>query len=526
MRCDGLPAVKTGADGRWPGRRRVMAGLAATVAVGPAFAQANGIQATIQAALGDGQRFSAAAVLDLARAIAKRPYAAPANDLPDAYANLPYEKYIGVKPLPAARLWEGENRGFMAEPLPRGFVFTTSVALFTVEDEQIRRVSFDKSRYDFGGLNLPANAPDPGFSGMRLLATAGSAAPFEFAIVQGATFFRAAARGQNFGIIARALALKSGDPRGEEFPSFRAFWMERPAAGTNALVIYGLIDSESVTGAVRMTFRPGEATIVDVETTLFPRVTLEHVGLGAMAATLIFGPNVRQGTDDLRPAVHDAAGVSMLNGQGEWIWRPLNNPDSLQISSFLDDNPRGFGLLQRDRDFATYQDDGQRYERRPSLWIQPIGEWAQGTVNLIEIPSDSEINKNILAYWRPKAPMQAGSEVAFAYRQFWAWDAPERPNLAVVTATRSGKGSGGRRRRFLVEFTGDNLATPPADLRAAVSTAPGTIQNTKVWTYPDRKMARVGFELDPASEAACEMRLLLQSGSAPASETWLYRWTP
>jgi glucans biosynthesis protein len=483
-------------------------------------------QAVVQGTLGEGQRFNPAAVVDIARALARRPFAAPPNDLPEIFGGLNYEQYIAIKAQPAARIWEGEGRGFVAEPLPRGFVFTTAVTLFTVEDGVVRRVLFDRSRFDFGALNVPASAPDPGFSGFRLISTPLGGPPLEFAIIQGATFFRALARGQNFGTVARALTLKPAETRGEEFPSFRAFWLERPVAGTNAIVVHGLIDSESVTGAVRMTFRPGEATITDVETTLFPRVNLEHVGLGGMGATFLFGPNVRRTTDDVRPAVYDASGLQMLNGKGEWLWRPLNNPDTLQISAFVDENPKGFGLVQRERDSAFFQDDVQQPERRPTVWIEPIGEWSQGAVQLIEIPSDSEVNDNILAYWRPKAVMQAGAEVSFAYRQFWCWTPPDRPALASVAATRSGRGAGARRRRFLVEFVGDTLAQPVADLKPTVTTSPGAIQNVRIWLYPERKTARVSFELDPASEAACEMRLVLEAGSRPISETWLYRWTP
>lgn len=509
-------------------RRDVLAGLGlAAIVAGaePAQAQATTPQAAIQAALGEGQRFTAQGVADLARTLSRRPFLAPPNDLPEPFGGLNYEQYIAIKPTPSGRLWEGEGRGFVAEPLPRGFVFSAGVTLFTVEDGGIRRITFDRGRFDFGGMKLPENLPDLGFSGFRLLATSPDGPPLDFAIVQGATFFRSLARGQNYGIQTRALTLKPADARGEEFPIFRAFWLERPTPGTNALVVHALIDSESVAGAVRMTFRPGDVTIVDVETTLFPRVALEHVGLGGMGATYLFGPNVRRGNDDIRPAVYEASGLQILNGQGEWIWRPLNNPDTLQISAFLDQNPRGFGLVQRERDFAAFQDDAQHLERRPSLWIEPIGEWAQGAVQLIEIPSDSEINDNILAYWRPKAPMAAGSEVSLAYRQFWCWAPPERPALATVASTRSGRGTTNRRRRFIVEFAGDTLASPAPDLRPVLSAAPGTIVDARLWPYPAAKVVRVSFELDPGGETACEMRLVLQVGDKPLTETWLYRWT-
>jgi glucans biosynthesis protein len=527
--------VSAAEGGSWAPTRRDAVGLLGTglasLALGPDAALAQtpppgSPQALIQGTLGEGQRFNGGGVVDIARALARRPFAAPPNDLPEIFGGLNYEQYIAIKPQPAARIWEGEGRGFVAEPIPRGFVFTTPVTLFTVEDGIIRRVLFDRNRFDFGALNVPQNTPDPGFSGFRLVSTGLGGVPLEFAIVQGATFFRALARGQNFGTVARALTLKPAEARGEEFPSFRAFWLERPVAGTNSILIHGLIDSESVTGAVRMTFRPGEATIVDVETTLFPRVNLEHVGLGGMGSTFLFGPNVRRTTDDVRPAVYDASGLQMLNGKGEWLWRPLNNPDTLQISAFVDENPKGFGLIQRERDPSFFQDDVQQPERRPTVWIEPIGEWSQGAVQLIEIPSDSEVNDNILAYWRPRAPMQGGSEVSFAYRQFWCWTPPERPALASVAATRSGRGPGGRRRRFLVEFMGEPLGAAVPELRPAVSTATGQIQNVRFWAYPERKAVRVVFDLDPGGENACEMRLTLQAGPRAISETWLYRWTP
>lgn len=513
-----------------PRRRDVVALLgvgvsAAALVPGSAEAQPATTQGLIQSMLGDGMPFAPGAVADVARALAKRPFSRPATDLPEPFANLNYERYVAIQMRPEDRVWAGDDRGFVLEPLVRGFVFNTPVGLFTVADGQVQRIAFDRSRYEFGELNVPPDSPGPGFSGFRLYAKAAASAPDLFALVQGGTFFRALARGQNFGTIARALTLKPAEQRGEEFPAFRAFWIETPAAASNALVLHGLIDSESVTGAVRMTLRPGDATIVDVETMLFPRVNLEHVGLGGATTSFLFGPNVRVTTDDARTAAYEASGLSILNGQGEWIWRPLNNPATLQISAFVDEHPRGFGLLQRDRDLAAFQDDLQRYENRPSLWIEPIGDWGAGAIQLIEIPSDAEVNKNILAYWRPKAPMAPGQEFGFAYRQFWSRTPPQRPSLAQVTATRSGRGSAAKRRRFVIEFQGENLANPPADLAPVLWAGPGSIQNAALWRYPERKTARVTFELEYGNETACEMRVRLESDSKPLTETWLYRWT-
>lgn len=512
-----------------PHRRDVIGALAAgaaafTLSSGSAQAQPASLSAVIQSVLGEGSSFAPGALTDLARAISKRPFAAPATDVPEPFANLNYERYVGIQMKPSERVWVGENRGFVAEPLARGFVFNTPVTLFTVEDGQIKRITYDRSQFEFGDIAIPPNAPDPGFSGLRLYATDGRGGADLFALLQGGTFFRALAKGQNFGTISRALTLKPAEQRGEEFPTFRAFWIEKPGTAANALIVHGLFDSESVTGAVRMTLRPGDQTIVDIETTLFPRVALEHVGLGGATTSFLFGPNVRVTMDDMRPAAYEASGLSILNGQGEWLWRPLNNPGTLQISAFVDDNPRGFGLIQRDRELAAFQDDAQHYETRPTLWIEPIGDWGPGAVQLIEIPSDAEVNKNVLAYWRPKAPIAAGQEMTFAYRQFWVWNPPTRPQLAQVTATRSGR-AGGKRRRFLVELQGDALVNPPADLKAMVTASPGNVQNVRVWLYPGRKVVRVSFDLEFGNETASEMRLVLESGAKPVSETWLYRWT-
>jgi periplasmic glucans biosynthesis protein len=366
---------------------------------------------------------------------------------------------------------------------------------------------------------------DIGFSGFRLFNTFGDQAMTEFALFQGATFMRALSRGQNFGAVARLLTLKPAETRGEEFPIFRAFWLERPSAGTSVLTAHGLIDSESASGFVRMTFRPGEITIIDVEMTLFARAALDHIGFGGMGSTYLFGANDRRGVDDLRPNVFETSGVQMLSGRGEWIWRPLQNPETLQISAFQDVNPRGFGLMQRDRDAASFTDDDQAFEKRPSLWIEPLGEWGPGAVQLIEIPSDSEVNDNILAYWRPKTPLAAGSESAFAYRQFWCWNSPQPIPLAITAQTRVGR-AGGRRRRFLIDFKGEGFdQVSPGDVKPVISATPGSIQNMRLIALPEKKTLRLLFDLDPNNETSCELRVVLEQAGKPLSETWLYRWT-
>jgi glucans biosynthesis protein len=504
------------------------AALAAGV-LGPASAfgqDQNAVNAALQT-LGDGKPFDPARVAEIAKFLATKPFVPLPNDLPDNFSKLPPEQYNGIRAKPEAVLWQTDGRGFGIEPLHRGFVFSNRVSLFAVEDGVVRHIAYSPSMFNFGKVAPPTGNDDLGFSGFRVLTEGPNGTNWEAAVFQGATFFRALARGQNYGVHARTLILKPADQRGEEVPFIRAFWIDRPTAGSGALVVNALLDSESVAGAARYTIRPGDVTITDLEVSLYPRVALDHVGYGAMTGAYLFGPNDQSNTPDVRAAVYEVEGLQMHNGHGEWIWRPVSNPTNLEISAFVDTNPAGFGLLQRERDFQSFQDDVQHFERRPSLWAEPLGEWGEGSVQLIEVPTDSEQNDNIITYWRPKTPLPAGGEVSFACRLYWCWSPPERPGFAIVTSTRVGNGVSGRQQRFAVEFTAENFADPNVlkDATAQVTASPGKIAGIRMWPYPERKMVRVVFDLDPGNEPTSELRLVLQAAGKPLGETWLYRWT-
>jgi len=492
-----------------------------------AFAQEAAPPAVPGFAFTDPTHFEQGLVIETARNLSKQPFKAPSNDLPEAFRSLTYDQYVGIRNK-TPPIWAAENVGFSLIPLHRGFIFSTPMVINLVAQGQARRLIYDQTLYDFGKLAVPPNLGDIGFSGFGIQAAQGQDNFSEIAIFQGASFFRAMGRGQNPGTMARALSIKTADARGEEFPAFRTVWIERPSLVVDALVIHAIIDSESLTGAYRFTVRPGDATIIDTECTLFARAAVDHFGLATMSATHLLGSIDRRRSDDLRPNVAEIGGLQMLTGSGEWIWRPVANRETLQISTFVDDNPRGFGFLQRDRDFERYQDDDQHWEKRPSLWIEPIGDWSSGGMQLVEIPTETEANDNIITYWRPKQVLAAGSETSFAYRQFWCWSPPERPPLAITTGSYSGHGFGTKRRRFIVEFSGDVLADQiqAQDIKPNLSITPGAITLVRTFRYKDLKIYRVWFEFDPGSETSCEMRLVLEASGKPISETWLYRWTP
>ena len=472
----------------------------------------------------DGAPFQPGLVTDLARALAKRAYAAPRiDDLPDALTGLNREQYAAIRTRPGSAVWAEAGLGFTVEPLHRGSVFRSRVALALVEEGVVRALPYDPARFETEGVALPPFKDDPGYSGFRIRARFRGGDLSDFALFQGASFFRLVAAGQGFGVTARALTLRPADAKGEEFPEFRAVWIERPGPG-GPLVLHALVDSPSATAALRMSLRPGDASLCDVEGTVFARAAIEHLGLGGMTTSYLFGPHDRRGADDARAGAYASGGLQIRTGAGEAIWRPARNPETLQISSFLDDSPKGFGLMQRARDYAAFQDDVQHWEWRPSLWLEPLSAWGPGAVTLLEIPSDSEFNENVLAYWRPKATLAAGAELPFSYRQHWCWQPPEPIPVAQVSSTRSGHGAENRR-LFLVDFTGPGLAAP-GDIQTQLGVTPGAITKSTLYRYPERDTLRVAFELDPRGEKSCELRLNLQRADKPLTETWLYRWTP
>jgi periplasmic glucans biosynthesis protein len=477
---------------------------------------------------GPGDAFGPDTLTDLARARAKAPYVAPKiNDVPAVLKNLSREVYEAIRPAEGRAVWADRRLGYTLEPLLRGAIFDTAVSLYLVEDGHVQPVAYDKAAYLTLGVELPEMTAETAFSGFRLRAKFDDGEDLSnFALFQGGSFFRLVAQGQDFGINARALALRPADSRGEEFPLFRALFIETPAPG-QPIVVHALAESESATAAFRLTLMPGrEVSTAAIDGTVFARADLDHIGLGGMQGSYLFGPLDRNRVDDLRAAAFSVEGLAIRNGYGEPIWRPVHNPETLQVSAFLDRGPKGFGLMQRARAYADFEDDKRHWEQRPSLWLEPQDDWNEGAVTLLEIPSDSELNENVFAYWRPKAKLAKGDEMRFLCRQHWSkgWPDPLPPEIARVRDSRCGHGSGGNRRLFAVDFEGDTLFQP-GDIAVDLSASAGTITRQDQFRYPDRKTLRILFELDPGGERASELRLALRRGQARASETWLFRWT-
>jgi glucans biosynthesis protein len=470
--------------------------------------------------------FGRSDVLALARRLAKDPYQPPSTDLPEPFNSLTYEQYQDIRFRPERSVWADQKLPFQLQMLMRSAPYNRALtSLSVVEDGRQLPITYSPDQFDFGS-SIPAPVPegDIGFSGFRIHYPLNAADRMEnFVSFQGNSYFHARAKGQTIGLSGRALAIRTASPDGEEFPVFRQFWVEKPRQNGSVIVVHALLDSKSVTGAYRFTIRPGAETVMDVEMTLFPRVDLKEVGLAPSSSMYFFGELAHEDVDDYRPAVSDSDGLLMLNGLGEVLWRPLSNPRDLQISAFQDQGPRGFGLMQRNRRFSHYQDLEQHYESRPSLWIEPIGDWSSGTVTLVEIPSGSEFNDNIVAFWRPSAPLPAGTEASFSYRLRWCDDF--KTDRARVIASRSGLTREGKSRLFVIDYEplpGDNDTAPEIGL----TTSAGKISNGRVQRNSDTNGWRVSFELNLNGVDMAELRCDLKRGDTPVGESWLYRWTP
>ncbi|WP_112321101.1 glucan biosynthesis protein [Oceanibium sediminis] len=477
--------------------------------------------------LGDPRPFRPDMVVERARTLAAKPYTPP-TQVPEAWRNLTYDQYRKIWFDTRNALWRGRGRPVQVEFFAPGLYFPAPIRVHAVEGGQMRPVLFDLAVFDTTD-NLPDLPIDStlGYSGLRLHGELETPGTFqEYAVFQGASYFRAIGQGQIYGLSARGIALNTGAPEGEEFPEFREFWIEAPAPGQSDVILHALLDGPSLTGAYRFRITPGATTTMDVTATLFPRVALENVGLAAETSMFFFDQTNRAGYEDFRPAVHDSGGLLIWNGAGERLWRPLANPAELQFSHFVDDAPKGFGLMQRARAFSDFADLSARYHQRPGLWVEPGENWGAGAVVLVEIPTDKEIYDNIVAYWRPRAPLQPGQAHEVSYRLHWCAEAPIPQDRAHVTNTHMGRSFSGRRIAAIDFAPHPKLPEDLSSVQVHTSANRGTVSEGILQRNPETGGVRLDFGFEPEEGRSMELRAQLRMEEATISEVWLYRWTP
>lgn len=470
--------------------------------------------------------FSFDTLLDEARRRATKPYSPQRSTLPAGLDKLSPEQYRSIRFNPDAAIWRQEDVPFRLELLRAlSNLQSVAVTVSTVQNGVARDLVATPDMFEISPTapQIESKASLP-LSGFRIRNQINAKKVWdEFLVFQGASYFRAVAQHLLYGLSARGLAINTAEPLGEEIPAFTHFWIERPDARAKAIVIYALLESESATGAYRFTVQPGPETLMDVELTLFPRAEIRVLGIAPLTSMFLFDETNRGRLDDYRPEVHDSDGLMIESASGELIFRQLANPVQLQVSTFTTQPPKGFGLVQRSRDAADFQDFENQYERRPSAWVEPKGDWGPGAVELVEIPSGRESNDNIVAFWRPAHGLAMGHLAHFEYRITWLPEPALPKGMAKVIATRAGASLDGKRRVFILDFVGAGERID--DLRLDLSASKGKISNAALKSNVSLHGFRASFEVDPNDAELIELRLRVMRGDQPVSETWLYRWT-
>ena len=350
-----------------------------------------------------------------AKTLAAAAYVKPQKNLTGTMVGLDYDQYRDIRFDPLKSTWREQKLPFELAFFHQGRTFDTPVRVHEIVGKTVRSIRFDPKSFSYG-----VNKPDPkdltalGFAGFRVHYPINTQKYKDEVIAfLGASYFRAVGKGQAYGLSARGLAVDTALSSGEEFPYFTDFWIERPGANDKDLVIYALLNSNRVTGAYRFTLKPGVDTAIDMKVQLHVRENITKLGIAPLTSMYFFGENQRSQIEDFRPEVHDSDGLSIHSGTGEWIWRPLVDPKRLLVTSYTLNNPLGFGLMQRDRRFGSYEDLEAHYESRPSAWVEPKGKWGTGRVELIQIPTPDETNDNIVAFWVPAVPPRLGATAGY-----------------------------------------------------------------------------------------------------------------
>lgn len=482
--------------------------------------------------------FSFDSLIEKARALARNPYRkpTPSPQLLESLAAIDYDEYQKIRFNSDTALWVDAPGVAPVAPFHQHAGTPSPVRLHVVEDGAAREVRYDPAAFDYtGSLNAKDLPADAGWAGFRVLYADDRSK--DWLAFMGASYFRSAGPLDQYGLSARAVSVDTGVPgRDEEFPAFTSFWLE--PAHDGGIRIHALIDSPSLSGAIRIDCDApdDEAVTMEVSVHLFTRKEVRRLGIAPLTSMFWFSETNRHEASDWRPEVHDNDGLALWTGSGERLWRPLDNPEHTRTTSFLDRDPKGFGLMQRDRAFSNYQDDGVFYERRPAVWVEPLGPWGEGQVQLLEIPTDDEIHDNIGAYWTTDQPVAAGESRSFDYRLHWtATPVFGDPPVGHVIATRVGRaGVPGRARpqdgvKYAIDFSGGELAghtTEAGIVEPVVQASNARIDNAYAIRVVGTDHWRLVFDVHPEGDGPVDLRAYLRAEDRSLTETWIFTHRP
>ncbi|MDA8305306.1 MAG: glucan biosynthesis protein G [Deltaproteobacteria bacterium] len=475
-------------------------------------------------------------VVRKAEALAKKPFQQPSK-LPGFLMKMDYDQWKDIRFKPKDALWLKNRLPFHVQFFFPGWVFNHLVKINVVRYGAVVPVKYSPDLFDYGMNKFNYNElKGLGFAGFRLHYRINTPHYYsEFAVFLGASYFRAVGKDEVYGLSARGLAIDTALPSGEEFPYFKEYWLVRPGPRATTITLYALLDSQSLTGAYKFVIRPGKATVMHVAATLFLRKQVQKLGMAPLTGMFFYGENTNiRPVDNFQPQVHDCDGLQIVTGTGEWIWRPLINPKRLLVTSFAMTNPKGFGLFQRDTNFNDYQDLHHNYQKRPSTWVIPGKGWGTGRVELVEIPTSSPDNDNIVSYWVPSVEPKPGKPFSFSYELKWGPPDIAAPPGGRVVATWTSPTKNPEVKLYLIDFAGGELRRLPADakLQADISVSGGEVIEHKIERNPYIDGWRLAFKvrreqgsLEKVKAGAAkplEMRAFLRQKNSVLTETWSY----
>lgn len=480
-------------------RAMVAASGAALLLPGSAFAQPK------------AERFSWEMVIAHARRLSRQPYRETPHH-PGA-RNVNYDALYQARFREDRTIWgklPGDT-GVQLFPLSASAEQPVEIAL--VENGRATPLRYDPTIFDAPADNAVRQlGPDAGYAGFRVMTAARDGDWLSFL---GASYFRSPGATKQFGLSARAIAINTSIQGKEEFPRFTHFWLER--MGPSSLTIYALLDGASVTGAYRfVSERTPQGVRQDIDAALFPRRAIVELGLMPMTSMFWYDQASRASRTDWRPEIHDSDLLAIGSADGTTHARPLINPSAPRVDGFTERNPRGFGLMQRDRNFDHYQDDGVFYERRPSLWASPRKPFGAGQVRLYEFPTTSEYVDNVCAYWTPAASVRPGSRIDASYRLDWSSASGPANSGALLDNVWTGQANEAGVDRLILDFSGVAQDAKP-DIW--VDVAGGTLVRKGGYPVLHRSgLFRVALDIRRNSGGPADIRVQLRNGNRPFSE--------
>jgi periplasmic glucans biosynthesis protein len=473
-------------------------------------------------------------VVRMAELMAREGYMTASPVVPQELLKLDYDKHRDIRWKDERTLWRKEGLPFQVKFFHLGYLFDRPVDIFEIDGRQPERVRYSPEFFNFGQNSLNTSKYESlGYAGFRVHHPINKPEVLDEVLVfLGASYFRSVAKDLIYGPSARGLAIDTVNDkkRKEEFPAFTKFWLKKPDRYAKHITIYALMESRSVTGAYQFDAEPGPETRIHVRATLFFRKKTENIGYAPITSMYWFGENTSNTFGDFRPEVHDSDGLLMHHANGEWVWRPLSWSKQLQVNVFKDDGSKGFGLLQRDRDFNHYQDLEALYNKRPSVWVQTIKGFDKGSVKLLQLPTNNEYTDNVAVMWSPAESPQPMQPVQIEYVIRWFGEADDLPPVGRCVSTRVDYQDTPYYRHFFLEFAGGGLnqlkqgEVPVADI---VPLNGGKITEQKVEWNDFNRSWRVSFMASKSEEnKPIELACRLKQGDTALTETWSYTWMP